>query len=203
MRRGVISIGLLAVPALLAAQATSTSGQVEAKADAKVQAQAREAAVMAGLSAETRTRIEAMFAKAHDRDLPTELMQDRVAEGRTKGAADAQIIAETAKTLGHLEATQSALVKAGRPEPSAGEISRGAALMGRGVTTAQLEAVIGKAPADRSLAVAFEVLADLAAGGVPVDQALTQVSSRLAAGASDHQLIELKSGLGLGLTKKP
>jgi hypothetical protein len=180
----------------------SAQASAQANADASVQARS-EAAVMAGLSAETRARLEAMFTGARERRLPTEPMKDRIAEGQAKGATEAGIVTEVGRTMGQLESAHSILVRSGRETPSEQEVTHGASVLARGATAAQLEAVVGRAPEGRPLGVALEVLADLTARGLPVENAVAQVSSRLAAGASDAQLIELKAGAGLGVGRKP
>jgi len=190
----IVTLVAMAPAALAAQDSTRANAMAEARA---------EAAVMAGLSAETRARLEAMFTKAREQKLPTEAMRDRIAEGRAKGAAEASIIAETSRAMVQLETAHAALVRAGRTSPSDEEVTHGASVLARGATTAQLEAVIAKAPEGRPLGVAFEVLADLAAKGLPVDNAVAQVSSRLSAGATDKQLIELKTNAGLGIGRKP
>lgn len=195
MRRTLMTTALLLLPAALVAQDSTR---------AAAQAQSRtEASLMSGFSAEGRAKLEAMFVQARDQKLPTEAMRGRIAEGQAKGAAEASIVAEVGKTMNQLETAHAALVKAGRTEPSDDEVTHGASVIARGASAAQLEAVAAKAPPGRPLAVAFEVLSDLAAKGLPVDQALAQVSGKLAAGASDRQLMDLKAHAGLGLGRKP
>jgi hypothetical protein len=182
-------------PALVAAQQTSSLDPAKDRPFVKGE-----------FSAETRARLEAMFWKAEQKDLPTEPMQDRVSEGEAKGAAEGRIVAVAAEVMSQLELAQSALVRAGR-EPSGEATARGASVIARGATEVELEAFAREAPSERSLVVAFEVLSDLMARGIPVGNALAQVGSRLEARASDAQLrafgLELggqaQAGAGLGL----
>lgn len=211
MRRTQWTLALLLAPAVAVAQATG-SAQATHRTDASAQVEARHGHVAtAGLSAESRARIEAMVAAAQAHGLPTEAMEDRVAEGQAKGASEAQIVAATAKTMGQLRASHEAMVRAGRTEPSDEEVSRGASVIARGATQAQLEAVVEQAPSERSLVVAFEVLTALMARGIPVDNALAVITSNLEARATDAQLAALgasvhgtttaQTAIGVGLGK--
>jgi hypothetical protein len=207
MRRFMAAFTLTLLPGLALAQASGQPQQpAEPAARTEAQAKARaeaEAAVLAGMTPLVAARLRAMLDAAAQKSLPTEPILDRIAEGKAKGAAEGRIAAESEKTLGQLMLAYEAMVRAGRSEPSEEEVIRAAAVIERGVTSAQLEAVIGKAPEGRPLTVAFEVLSDLADRGLPVDRALAEVSTRLAAGASDQQLFELKAGLGLQLGRRP
>jgi hypothetical protein len=57
-----------------------------------------------------------------------------------------------------LEAAQRVMLRAGREQPSAGEVERGAGAMERGVTEAQLAALVEHTPSERSLVVSLDVL---------------------------------------------
>ena len=64
--------------------------------------------------------------------------------------------------------------------------------------------LVKHAPAGRSLAVAFNVLAKLEANGEPVDGALAKVAAKLDAGATDDAVASLAGGLsGVLGAKKP
>jgi hypothetical protein len=162
----------------------------------------------AGVSAETRTRLDAMIRAAEREGLPTGPMVDRAAEGEAKGASDATILAAAAQTRAELGASLAALHRGGREQPEGEEVARGAQILARGATEAQLEALVRRTPSERRLTVAFDVLTDLTAHGLPVEHALAVVGSRLEAGASDGQLTALtasansqlngNAGLGLG-----
>jgi hypothetical protein len=206
MRFAKLSLALLFAPALVAAQSTTTA-RVESRTEASVKAKVPPPPAHAKLSAHAQARLEAMFEAAREKDLPTEPMEHRVAEGQVKGATEAQIIAAAAHSMAQLEAAHTAMVRAGRAHPSDEEVSRGASVIARGATEAQLQAFVRQAPSDRSLVVAFEVLTDLAARGVPVDRALAVVTSKIEARATDAQLASLgatvgahgEAGLGAGV----
>jgi hypothetical protein len=143
------------------------------------------------MSAESRAQLEATFAAARQRDLPERPIQNRVAEGQAKGASEAQIVLAAQRMESRLEATQDAMIRAGRRDPSDAEVERGAQAMERGTTSAQLELIARRAPSERSLVVAFEVLSALEARGMAVDNAVAQISSRLEARATDQALVQL------------
>jgi hypothetical protein len=145
----------------------------------------------AQMSAQTQAELEATISAARAKGLPERPIEDRIAEGRAKAATEAQIVASARRMSARLEATQQAMVRAGRERPAEAEIERGARAMERGTTEAQLEAMVRRAPSERSLVVAFDVLARLEASGMPVERALAQVTSRLESRASDHSLIQL------------
>jgi len=66
--------------------------------------------------------------------------------------------------------------------------------MERGASAAHVAALAKHAPADRSLAVSFNVLAKLAANGETVDNAIAKIAAKLDAGANDEALAALASG---------
>lgn len=201
MRIKTLTLALTFVPTVLFAQA-SGSGQAQAQASASANARVsleppRE------FSAEGRAKLEAMYKETREKELPPEPVARRVAEGRAKGASEAQILISAEKVKGNLEATHSAMVRAGR-KPSPSETETGAAALEQGVTEAQLEAMAKSTPSDRSLTVAFDVLSELSAKGMPVGNALTQVQAKLDARAPDAAIRSLtgsvtgRIGIGRG-----
>lgn len=192
MRKPIMILALTVAPALAAAQA-SAGAQAEARAQASVTVERGEAPrIPGGFSAETRAKLEAMFETARRKSLPAEPMKDRMAEGQTKGASEREILAASATTLAQLEMSQAALIRAGRDHPSDEEVVRGAQIIARGASGAQLALLARRDPSERRLEVALEVLTDLSARGMPVDRAITAIVS---AGAT--------AGLGLGEARKP
>jgi hypothetical protein len=121
-------------------------------------------------------------------------MARRVAEGEAKGASETAILVSVNAVHAKLETTQRALVRAGR-EPKPEEIEHGAGALERGVTEAQLSAMAASTPMDRSLGVAFDVLTQLSAGGIPVTNALAQIQAKLDARAPDSALLSLTASL--------
>lgn len=157
-----------------------------------------------GWTADGSAKLEAMYASAQREDLPREPIAKRVHEGYAKGASESTILASAGKVKANLEASHEAMVAAGR-KPSDQETERGATAMEHGVTRAQIETMARRAPSDRSLVVAFDVLGKLAARGVPVTHAMTQVQAKLDARASDASLISLvaKGGSQMSMAVPP
>lgn len=188
MRTLAIAATLALAPAVASAQ-----GSVQAQSSTSTSASVRSERA---LSADAQATVDANIRVAREHQLPEEPIRQRVAEGQAKGASDAQVAAASTRTLAELRGSFDAMVRAGRAEPSNEEVSRGAQLMARGYTEAQIEAVARKAPSDRSLVVAFETLTSLQARGVSTGRAIAQVGSRLSSRASDAQLRVLADAHG-------
>jgi hypothetical protein len=193
MRAAVLTTALICVPAIVAAQQGSASTQAQASAKASAQTSVT---VPSTYSADSRAKIEAAFQAARSKSLPDQPLQQLLAEAQAKGASEAQVVAAVQGVEGLLEASQAAMIHAGRPQPQQSEIVAGAHAMERGASPAQVESLIKHAPADRSLAVAFTVLAKLEATGEPVDNAIAKIGAKLDAGASDDAVASLVGGAG-------
>ena len=192
MRKRILILALTVAPALAAAQAQA-SAQADTRVETGVMVERGESPrIPAAFSAEARARLAAMFETAREKRLPEEPMTDRVAEGQAKGASESRIVAATATMLAQLELSQTALIRAGHERPSDEAVTRGAALIARGASSAELTAVARREPSEGRLEVALDVLTDLAARGVPVDRALTVVGG-----------LSATSGLRLGGARKP
>jgi hypothetical protein len=205
MKTTSIALSLFIIPAALSAQVSGqASGSTVAKTNgASVSSSASAQATdgfraPSGFSAEGAAKLNAMYAEAKSHQVPREPMAQRVAEGRAKGASEAAIIASTGRVKTRLEASQDAMRSAGRTHPTDAETARGASAMERGVTKAQLQTIAKSSNGDRSLVVAFDVLATLADRGVPVGQAVAQVQANVTSGASDAALAALVNGNGSG-----
>src|SRR5262245_61580715 len=101
--------------------------------------------------------------------------------------AEAKVNAD-AQASAKLDAAKAALVRAGRAQPDQQEVALAAKAMERGATDAQIEALAKHAPADRSLAVSFNVLTTLAVRGVSLDSAVATLAAKLDAKATDEQI---------------
>jgi hypothetical protein len=180
---------LVLVPALVHAQARAKGeAGVQVQSDANVDASAGSRST---LSASAQARVDADLRAARERDLPEQPIRRRVAEGQAKGASEASIVMASGRALAELQTSHDAMVSAGRKHPSSEETARGAQLVARGYTSAQLEAVARRAPSDRSLVVAFDALASLRSRGMSTANAAAQIEQRLAARASDAELRDL------------
>ena len=181
MRKYGVLFTLAAMPAIALAQASATAA---ASATTNVQF-----TPPAHWSVEGKAALTAMYDTCRMKGVPREPVAKRVAEGEAKGASEASILVAAAKVRARLEASHDAMVAAGRKKPSDEEVERGELLMERGVTKAQIETVTRHAPSDRSLVVAFDVLSRLSARGIPVSNALAQVTAKLDARESDEALV--------------
>ena len=188
------ALALICAPAALFAQQASASASATSQASVNIPV---------SYSAEAKANIDASFKRAQQKNVPDQALRQRLAEGQAKAANDAQVAAAVQKTEEHLEASQSAMVRAGRSNPTPDEINAGEQAMARGATEANVEALAKHAPADRSLTVAFDVLSKLAAQGKPVDQALAEITAKLDAHANDDALVSLTGNASATGTSKP
>lgn len=181
----ILTLALISAPAALFAQQPTASASAASQASVDIPA---------NYSAQAKANIEASFKRAQEKKVPDQALRQRLAEGQAKTASDAQVASSIQKTEERLEASQSALVRAGRTEPSPEDINAGEQAIARGATDAHVEALAKHAPADRSLVVAFDVLGKLQAQGKPVDQALAEIAAKLDAHANDEVLSSLTGG---------
>jgi hypothetical protein len=192
MKKVTLAAALVLAPALAHAQSgagVQVQSQTQVEASAKSRGESR-------LSAGSQAKVDADVRMARDHHLPEEPIRRRVAEGEAKGASEAQIVAASSRVLVELETAHDAMVAAGRRDPSNAEVTHGAQLVTRGYTRTQLEEVARRAPADRSLVVAFETLTAMRAHGVSSAEALERVESKLAARASDAEMRSLAANAG-------
>ena len=121
-------------------------------------------------------------------------MQERIAEGQAKGASEAQVVAAVQGVEGLLEASQAAMIHAGRTQAQQGEIVAGAQAMERGASRGA-DRVADQARAGGSLAHGLVQRASQARGeGEPVDNAIAKIGAKLDAGASDDVVASLVGG---------
>jgi hypothetical protein len=184
MKATALTLVLTCLPGVVVAQ---TSASASSTTQANV-------TVPASYSASAKADIEAAFERARAKNLPDRPLRQRMAEGQAKGASEAQVATAVQKMEARLEATQSAMIRAGRKHPSPDEVTAGEQAMARGATEAHIEALAKRAPSDRSLTVAFDVLTRLEAQGKPVDKALAVIQAKLDARASDEALMSLAGG---------
>jgi hypothetical protein len=180
----------VAAPISVAAQRTDLDSRSVLTAEIRAQ---EEVAVLIRFSLEHRPKVEALLESAKRKSLPTKPLIDRMALGQQRGLSESAITAAASEQFNRLEAAYWALVHAGRDRPDPLEVSLGASVLDRGASTAQLESVGRTAQPARSLVVALEVLAKLTERGLPVDNAVAQVSGKLVSGASDGDITSLLS----------
>lgn len=200
MKRLFILLALPLAPALAAAQQSAPSPSAAVPADTQAQAQSQ-AQVLAKFSAESRVKLEALLSQAREKKLPEKALVDRMSEGKAKGAEEGQIVTAAGQLMTRLELANQVMIQSGRKDPDPQEITFGAAVLERGASAEQLGAVVHAAPSDRSLVVAFDVLTRLSERGLPINNALAQVTAKLNARASDSEIASLGAGLGLKVGK--
>jgi len=186
MKISTLTFAIVCAPAALIAQQATGTATATTSTQTNV-------AIPASYSAQAHAIIEAAFKRAEQKKLPDQAMRARMAEGQAKGASDAQVAAAVQRAEARLEASQSAMIRAGRKNPTPQEVNSGEQAMARGASEAQVEVVAKHAPSDRSLVVAFDVLSKLQAEGKPVDQAIAQITAKLDARATDDALVSLTS----------
>jgi hypothetical protein len=197
MKATTLSVVVALIPGAVFAQA---SGQAQASAQGTATVQSSKPAVTASattgaqasadyeppkeFSADGKAKLVAMFSEARTHQVPQEPMKRRVSEGRAKGASEAAVVASTAKVKANMEATQSAMITAGRKHPSDAEIEHGANAMERGATSAQIGAAAKQASGDRSLVAAFDALATVGSGASVTGAGQAGATGSAANGAS-------------------
>jgi len=192
MRAPVLTALLGCVPAIVVAQAGPPPTPPKTPPTAQAQATANgEVELPAAFSASSRAKITATLQAARSKNLPDKPIRDRIAEAQAKGASEAQIVDAAQNVEAKLEASQAALSAAGRSQPEQNEIAAAGLAMERGASAAHVAALVKHAPADRSLAVSFNVLAKLAASGETVDNAIAKIAAKLDAGANDEAVAAL------------
>ena len=137
------------------------------------------------LDAAIRPAVVALLDSARAAALPTEPLVQRALEGVTKRAPGEVIVAVVRRLAADLEHARDAL-GAGA---SAAEIAAGAAALRAGASPAVLTEL--RQARRESLTVPLAVLADLVAGGVPIDSAAAAVLA-LAPRARDADLVEFR-----------
>jgi hypothetical protein len=179
MKATALTLAVMCIPAILAAQQQAASTTVN---------------VPANYSAQAKKTIETAFQAARAKNLPDQPLRERLADGQAKNASDTTVAAAIQQVENRLEATQAALVRAGRAKQQPEEIASGAQAVESGATFSHLEQLAKHATPDRSLAVPFTVFGKLVSRGEPAEKVLAMIQSKLDAHASDDELSALASG---------
>ena len=174
------------VPALLLAPASLSGQSAEASATAQARARAPQA------------RIDAALAAAGRAEVPTSLIESKIAEGEAKGVALERIAAAVEARVAALVRASEAMKRADIAVRNAGELSVTADALEAGVSEDAVVRISRDAPQERR-AVAVAVLADLVRLGHATDHAFTRVSAAVASSAALANLhAEVASQLRLG-----
>ncbi len=140
---------------------------------------------LARLDPGARASVVALLDSARTAGLPAEPLMQRALEGATKGAPAERVVAAVRRLAVDLGSARDAL----GPKASAPELEAGAAALRAGVPPAILTRLhTARRP---PLTVPLAVLADLVAGGVPVDSAGAAILT-LARTTGDADLVEFR-----------
>ena len=154
------------------------------------------------LPADVAERILAIVAQARAHQLPAEALEGRALKFAMRGENPAAIERAVRDHSVRLAQSQTTLSTARGGRPTNDEVEAGAEAIRQGVDGATVSALAKSAPSGRSLAVPLYVLGELAARGLPSDDALARVKERLAAKASDAELEQLPTQ-AIGRGNKP
>ena len=155
------------------------------------------------LPADVAERVLATVARARARQLPAQALEMRALKFAARGEAPAAIERAVTEHAARLEAANAALGQGRGGRPSGDEVEAGAEALRQGVDGAAVSALARSAPSGRSLAVPLYVVGQLAARGLPSDEALSRVRDRLAARATDAELQALPAQAVAGRANRP
>jgi hypothetical protein len=140
------------------------------------------------LPADVAARVLARIADARAHQLPAEALENRALKFAAKGVDPRNIERSVNEQALRMANARAALINGRASNPAADEIDAGAEVMRKGVDGASISLLAKNAPGDRSLAVPLFVIGSLVDRGLPADQALQRVLTRLQSRASDADL---------------
>lgn len=146
MKTAILATILGSFPALLAAQQSSAAASATAPTSAQASVN-----VPASYSVEGKAKIEAAFQAAREKNLPDQLMRQRIDDGQAKGATEAQVVAAVQQIEARLEESQAVLIRAGRAKPQPAEVASADQALAAGATAAQIEEIVKRTPANEPL----------------------------------------------------
>jgi hypothetical protein len=193
------ALAALCAAAPLTAQTPSQAAPPAARSKAQDPAER----LRAMLPADVADRVLATIAEARARQLPAEALESRALKFAMRGESPAAIERAVAEHSARLAQSQTTLSTARGGRPAADEVEAGAEAIRQGVDGSAVSALAKSAPSGRSLAVPLYVLGQLAARGLPSDDALARVEERLAARASDAELEQLPAQAIAGRENRP
>jgi hypothetical protein len=134
------------------------------------------------------TQVLDRIETARQQGLPAHSMANHALEGVAKGRSAPEVLASVELLVADMGRAQEALQTAQR-NVAAGEVEAATAAMRMGVDGAEVSALASEGPSGRTLAVPLLVIGGLVERGLPADEALATVLSRLAAGVDDAALL--------------
>jgi hypothetical protein len=146
-----------------------------------------------GLPPDLVTGVAAVATDAATRGLPTGPIADKALEGWAKRAPAERILTVVQAFTQRMGDAQVALRGAGVAAPPGDVIAAAADAMGRGMTPAQVGAVVRAGPSAAEAAPALHVAAVLSSQGMEMDQAVTVVSTAMRDGRPGDQILDMPS----------
>ena len=140
------------------------------------------------LPADVAQRVLSRIADARARQLPAQALENRALKFAAKGVDPKDIERSVNEQAQRMEGARFFLATGRGSTPAADEIEAGAEAMRKGVEGASVSLLAKSAPSGRSLAVPLFVIGSLTDRGLPSDEALQRVLTRLQARASDADL---------------
>ena len=139
--------------------------------------------------------VVALVTDAISRGLPGEAIANRALEAVAKGRSGAEVSAAARAFAQDLAEARGALAGAGRAA-DASEIEAAATAMSMGVDGDEVSRIAEESPSGRSLAVPLAVIGALVNRGLPADEAIAAVLSRLEQLANNTELVEMPGEAG-------
>lgn len=146
------------------------------------------ARLSAVLPTDVAQHILAVVSDARSDNLPSDAVVNRSLKFAARGVSAQDISRAADEQLARMRAAREALRSARSAQPTGDEIEAGAEAMREGVSGPDVSSLARSAPSGRSLAVPLYVIGSLVSRGLPSDQALQRVQSKLAARASDADI---------------
>lgn len=178
--RGVVRHG-----GLLVMLAMMMSGSAAAQQGGAADPTARLAQVLPASAAK---HIVALLKTARAEGLPGDALVNRSLKFAARGISPSAIASAADEQLVRMRSARDVLRSARRQAPSGGEIEAGAEALREGVRPGDVAALAQRAPAGRSVAIPLYVVGSLVNAGVPAQDALQRVTSKLQAHASDADI---------------
>lgn len=162
-----------------------TTSSAQAGAQGATQAGDPSGRVAAVLPADVARQVLAVIADARANNLPADAIANRSLKFAARGVAPRDIARAAVEQLARMRSARDVLHSARSGVPSNDEVEAGAEALREGVSGADVSRLAQSAPSGRSLAVPLYVIGSLVSRGLPSDEALRRVQSKLAARASD------------------
>lgn len=156
------------------------------------------ARLAAVLPANIASQVLAVIRDARSDNLPADALANRSLKFAARGIAPQDIARAAREQLTRMRSARDVLRSARTSAPSGDEIEAGAEALREGVKGADVARLAQSAPSGRSLAVPLYVIGSLVSRGLPSDEALRRVQSKLTARDSDADIEAVGRDEGAG-----